>query len=132
MLALPLAWLAGGLAGDAFPRAGELAWASAAAVLVVGVLVAANARLPRTFMVALASAAGALRGYDGGATMAPGGADPLALAGAALAVFTLAALAPALVVSLRAAWALVAVRVAGSWIAAIGLLMLGWLARPAA
>jgi hypothetical protein len=30
------------------------------------------------------------------------------------------------VVSLVAAWARIAVRVAGSWIAAIGLLMLGW------
>jgi urease accessory protein len=34
-----------------------------------------------------------------------------------------------LVVSLRAAWARVAVRVAGSWIAAIGFLMLGWALR---
>jgi len=30
------------------------------------------------------------------------------------------------VVSLRKPWTLVTVRVAGSWIAAVGLLMLGW------
>ncbi|MBW2327674.1 MAG: hypothetical protein JRF45_14630 [Deltaproteobacteria bacterium] len=42
-----------------------------------------------------------------------------------LAVFVLVALVAALVVSLRAQWARVTVRVAGSWITAIGLLMLG-------
>ncbi len=131
MLALPLAWLAGGLAGAGLPGAGELDWASAAAVLLVGALVAANAHLARPAIVALACAAGVLRGFVDGATMAPDGADFLALAGAVLAVFTLAALAPALVVNLRAEWTRIAVRVAGSWIAAIGLLMLGWLARPA-
>jgi hypothetical protein len=35
------------------------------------------------------------------------------------------------VVVLRATWARVVVRVAGSWIAAIGLLMLGWTVRVA-
>jgi hypothetical protein len=35
------------------------------------------------------------------------------------------ALASALVVALRANWARIAVRVAGSWVAAIGLLVLG-------
>ena len=44
-------------------------------------------------------------------------------------VFVLVALAAALVVQLRASWAHIAVRVAGSWIAASGLLMLGWAVR---
>ena len=38
-------------------------------------------------------------------------------------------LAAALVVQLRVHWARIAVRVAGSWIAASGLLMLGWAVR---
>jgi hypothetical protein len=33
-------------------------------------------------------------------------------------------------VSLRTAWARIAVRVGGSWIAATGLLMIGWTLRP--
>ena len=41
----------------------------------------------------------------------------------------MATLLPALVVSLKQQWMRVAVRVAGSWIAAIAILMLGWLAR---
>ena len=48
------------------------------------------------------------------------------------AVFTLVALAASFVVPLRAAWARVAVRVAGSWIAAIGLLLIGWGVRSGA
>jgi len=39
------------------------------------------------------------------------------------------AVAAAFVVRLRAGWARIAVRVAGSWIAACGLLLLGWAAR---
>jgi hypothetical protein len=44
-------------------------------------------------------------------------------------VFVLVALGAALVVSLRAAWARIAVRAAGSWMAAVGLLMVGWALR---
>jgi hypothetical protein len=40
--------------------------------------------------------------------------------------FVLVALVSAFVVSVRAVWARLAMRVAGSWVAAIGLLMLGW------
>jgi urease accessory protein len=44
-------------------------------------------------------------------------------------VFALVAPVAAFVVQLRAGWARIAVRVAGSWIAASGLLLLGWAAR---
>jgi len=47
-------------------------------------------------------------------------------------VFTLTALVTSLVVPLRMVWARVAVRVAGSWIAAVGLLLLGWTLRSGA
>ena len=46
--------------------------------------------------------------------------------GLIFSVFVLLALAAAFVVQLQAAWARIAVRVAGSWIFASGLLMLGW------
>jgi hypothetical protein len=42
-------------------------------------------------------------------------------------VLVLTVLAAALAVSLQAAWTRIALRVGGSWIAAIGMLMLGWL-----
>ena len=56
-------------------------------------------------------------------------AAAVALLGLVFAVFVLAALAAALVVRLRADWTRIAVRVAGSWIATSGLLMLGWALR---
>ena len=49
--------------------------------------------------------------------------------GIAATLFVLVALVSAVVVSLRPAWTRVAVRVTGSWIAAVGLLMIGWLAK---
>jgi protein-S-isoprenylcysteine O-methyltransferase Ste14 len=53
----------------------------------------------------------------------------VALLGLVFAVFVLIALAAAFVDRLRAHWARIAVRVAGSCIAASGLLMLGWAVR---
>jgi hypothetical protein len=53
----------------------------------------------------------------------------LALFGISVALFLVVALIASLVVSLKAQWARITVRVAGSWIAAIGLLMLGWTYR---
>jgi hypothetical protein len=55
----------------------------------------------------------------------------LALLGISGAIFALVAIAAAFAVSLRTSWARVAVRVAGSWVAAIGLPMLGWWLRGA-
>jgi hypothetical protein len=44
----------------------------------------------------------------------------------AAAVFVCVALVAALVVTLRRPWTRIVVRAAGSWVAATGLLMLGW------
>jgi hydrogenase/urease accessory protein HupE len=78
----------------------------------------------------LAGVAGLVHGLADGATMMPGGAGALAIAGAVSAVFCLLAIVAAEVTTLRAGWARIAVRVAGGWIAAPGVLMLAWLARP--
>jgi hypothetical protein len=48
------------------------------------------------------------------------------LLGILVMLFVLAALASALVVSLKKPWTRIAVRVLGSWIAASGLLLFGW------
>ena len=80
-------------------------------------------------VAAFATIAGLLHGLVNGATMMPGGASPLAVAGAVTAVFCLLSIVSAEVTTLRVGWTRIAVRVAGSWIAAAGLLMLGWLAR---
>jgi hydrogenase/urease accessory protein HupE len=129
LLGLPGAWLVGGGIGIWFTVVDELAWQTTITFGFAGALVALNARLSRPILALLACSAGALHGYVNGATMTHAGADALSLLGAALAVFTLVTLTAALVVSREVYWQRIVVRVAGSWIAAVGILMLGWLAR---
>ncbi len=129
LLALPAAWLAGGLAGLAVPAVASLTVLTTGAFLALGGLVAAEARLRPGVIAAIAAAAGLLHGYLNGAAMAQMRLGALGLAGIVSTLFVFVALAAALVVSLRASWARVAVRVAGSWIVAIGLLLLGWSIR---
>lgn len=124
--ALPAAWLAGGLAGFAAGKAYLPASATSLSLIALGVLVAAGRRLPRALVTALAVAAGLAHGLFNGAALATARHDGMALAGivgAALVVTTLI-VAPGL--RLQATGARIAMRVAGSWIAAIGLLSLGW------
>jgi len=129
LLALPSAWLAGGAIGAAFPAAAMLPVLTTLTFGLAGALVALNARLPAVGVALFASAAGLLHGYMNGATLVPGGASTLALAGAATAAFCLFAILAAQVTIIQAGWARIAVRVAGSWVSAAGILMLGWLAR---
>lgn len=129
MLTLPAAWLTGGLLGSFFPAIGTLPWLTTLTFLSVGILIALALKMPRLLIAIIGAAAGLLHGLVGGATMAAGGSDLLSLIGASLAVFVVVTLVTALVASLRAPWTRIAVRVAGSWIGAIGLLMLGWLVR---
>jgi hypothetical protein len=44
-------------------------------------------------------------------------------------LFVIVAIVSALIVSLKQPWTRIVVRVAGSWVAAIGILMFGWLMR---
>ena len=77
-------------------------------------------------MTALALALGLVHGWLNGAAIAAAGREASGLVGISGAIFVLVALISALVVSLQRPWTRIAVRVAGSWIAAIGLLLLGW------
>jgi hydrogenase/urease accessory protein HupE len=97
--------------------------------VLLGVLIAVDWRLPSTGIGVLALLLGTLHGTLNGADLARDGRDPLAVIGIAASVFVLTTLSSAHVVSLSASWSKVAVRVAGSWIAAIGMLMFGWALR---
>ena len=74
---------------------------------------------------------GLLHGWLNGTAMAQAHLGVLGLAGIVATLFVTVALAAALVVAIRAPWGRVAVRVAGSWIVAVGLLLLGWSLRGA-
>jgi len=131
LFVLPTTWLLGGVLGLTF-GVGVIQLAPVASFLLLGGLVAADARLPLAATSALALILGLLHGYLNGVAMARPGLGALGVIGIVVCVFTLTALATSLVVPLRAAWARVAVRVAGSWVAAVGLLLLGWTFRPGA
>jgi hydrogenase/urease accessory protein HupE len=71
---------------------------------------------------ALATLLGLYHGYLSGTGLGTSTNSVVAVFGLVFSVFVLVALAAAFVVRLRAEWARIAVRVAGSWIAAGGLL----------
>jgi hypothetical protein len=74
---------------------------------------------------------GLVHGWMNGVGLAQAQSGALGMVGIASALFVVVALLAGPVVALQAAWARVVVRVAGSWIAAMGLLMLGWTVRVA-
>ena len=131
LFALPIAWLVGGLLGVSASAANDSALLSALWFVALGGLLAADAKLSLPALTAVAALLGLIHGYLNGAGMGTPDTAVLALTGLVSAVFVLVALAAASVVRLRAQWARIAVRVAGSWIVAIGLLMLGWSVRAA-
>ena len=98
-------------------------------VSAAGRIVAANAKLSLQVITGLAALLGLYHGYLNGTGLGLSGTSAAVILGLIFAVFVLVALAAALVVQLRASWARITVRVAGSWIAASGLLMLGWAVR---
>jgi hydrogenase/urease accessory protein HupE len=126
MFTLPAAWLLGGLAGlsTASVSAGPLA--AACWFVLLGGLVVADAKLSLRSMTLLGAVLGLVHGTLNGTGMGLSAAAVVALLGLAGTVFVVIALVAALCVALRSPWARVAVRAVGSWIAASGLLLLGW------
>jgi urease accessory protein len=131
LFVLPVAWLLGGIIGLAVHGGASPSWTALSFVLLGG-LVALDARLPLGATTLLAALLGLGHGYLNGASLAGPGLGTVGLLGMVAAVFTLVALAASFVVPLRAVWARLVVRVAGSWIAAIGLLLIGWAIRSGA
>jgi urease accessory protein len=131
LFVVPPAWLLGGLAGFAVGSPLLPGTVTAASFLVLGGLTAADRRLVPWAVTTLAAALGLLHGWLNGAGIAEAGREALGLFGIVSAIFVLVALLAAFVIRLRPPWTRIAVRVAGSWIAAIGLLLLGWGLRGA-
>jgi hydrogenase/urease accessory protein HupE len=129
LFALTASWLLGGIAGYVVGRAPFPGMVTTASFLLPGALIAMDRRLPPAVVSAIAIAVGLLHGCLNGSGIADERREALALVGVASVVFVVVAIMSALVVSVRPPWTRVAVRVVGSWIAAIGLLMLGWKLR---
>ena len=125
---LPMAWLLGGFLGASakvlLPN--SLSWVP---LLVLGSLVAADIRLPATATTALAVALGLFFGLANGYAIAQAGPGVRGVVGIVGAVFVVTTLGAACAVAWQSGWLRIAWRVVGSWIAASGLLLLGWSLR---
>jgi len=129
LFTLPAAWPLGGLLGLTSSASNGNAILSAIWFLLLGGLLAGDAKLSPRLTTALSALLGLYHGYLNGTGMGQSGSAAIVLLGLASGVFVLIALASALVIRLRAEWTRIAVRVAGSWIVASGFLMLGWSIR---
>lgn len=129
LFVLPTAWFLGGLVGlNTSTTAGSTALACLS-FLILGGLLAADAKLSLRLLTALSAFVGFSHGFLNGAGLGTPQDPILVLLGLVLAVFVLVAIAAAFVVRLRYQWTRVAVRVVGSWVVASGLLLLGWSVR---
>ena len=129
LVTLPAAWLAGALAGLSTAVVSPASLWTSLWFLLMGGLVLADAKLSLSGITVLGAIVGLIHGYFNGTGMGFSVHSVSAALGLASAVFVLVLLVAALVVRARAHWARIAVRVGGSWVAASGLLMLGWSMR---
>jgi len=132
LLAVIVAWALGGIAGLLIAPAVVWTAITTGSSLLLGALLAADRELPTAAVVGLGALVGLIHGFLNGAESAAAGIGLVGLVGSLAALAVLATLMSAAAVSLAEGWTRIAVRVAGSWIAAIGILMLGWLFRPGA
>jgi hypothetical protein len=130
-LVLPLSWLVGGLGGLLVGRELHLALLCAALVTAVGVLAALGPalRLGKRFLRGGTAALPLLFGLVAGSSLAGHGGALQALLGEAVAIAVVTALLLMALDPPHPRWLALGLRVIGSWIAASGLLMLGWLSR---
>jgi hydrogenase/urease accessory protein HupE len=136
---LPATWLLGGLVGMLISSAPELSrpvlsGIIAATFLVPGLLALSDLAVPTMVVTCVAAFVGLIHGFfDAGGLREEGAATSvgiLQIIGMSVILFLLVTLLSALVISLRKPWWLrIVARVAGSWIAAAGLLLLGWSLR---
>ena len=123
---LPSAWLAGSVLGMTFPANASPSWATGLAFLLAGGLVAGDRNLPLVVVSGLVAILGTFHGFLTGAALARTPSAKLELASEWIALIIVVTLVAGLVVSLKAFWARIIVRVLGSWIGATGLLLIGW------
>jgi len=133
LFALPVAWLVGSTTGVWLAPQLTLPQAEIILTIGLGALLAADRPLPLAFVVSLAILLGLSHGILNGSELArtPSNGQMVAV-GVTVALFAAVSLLAGQAASVRVRWARTAVRVAGSWIAAIGLLMLGWAIRARA
>lgn len=131
LAALPLAWFIGGLIAfwAPAPPAQILSIDAALAFLGIGALLATNADLRPALCIVVGVVVGLLRGAADLAGAAASLPHAISLLGMSASVFVVFAIAASVTLPLKRLWMIVAARVGGSWLAALGLLLAGWVWR---
>ena len=129
IMAVPIAWLTGALIGVQVPEIPPLPAIGIVSLIVLGLLVAFDLKLPDWCIATLGGVFGLLHGFLNGVALSAAPERGLNLLGIVTTVFVLVLLVSATAASQRSGWTRVAVRVAGSWVVAVGMLMFGWLFR---
>jgi urease accessory protein len=127
LFALPVAWLVGSAAGLLLAPQVTLPVVETIVTIALGALLAADCPLPFAAVGGLAILLGLLHGSLNGTELTKTNASgQITAAGVAAALFVVVSILAGQTASVRVPWVRIAVRVAGSWIAATGLLLLGW------
>ena len=130
LFSLPLAWLTGSIVASSleFPQF-TVPVTMTLVTIALGLLLAADKPLPPALITGIAILLGLLHGSVDGSELSRTRSSEIITAGAAIAIFLIVSLLGGQAASIRVTWARVALRVVGSWIVAIGILMLGWSLR---
>ena len=126
---LPMTWFLGGLCGTmigfepSFP-------VPVISFLLLGLLIAADIALPLQSVMIITLVIGTMHGFLNGLVL-KSGPGVSGLFGITAALFVLLTLLSSFVVTLRKNWTRIVIRVIGSWVAASGMLMIGWYLKAA-
>ena len=123
LFVLPLAWFVGGLLGVIIEGLPTLPVAGIS-FFILGVLVAADLNLSQKWFTAIVVAVGFVHGVLNGVALKEG-AGILGLIGIMATLFVIVSIVSGFIVSLKKPWTRIVVRVAGSWVAAVGMRLVG-------
>jgi urease accessory protein len=132
VVVFPLGLLAGLVSGQALGFASAGSVADAGMIVVLGLLLAANVRIPTAALCTLALGVALMRGAANAGDAGPESSLVLFAAGLTVAGYAAITLIMAVTLAFRGtdgspslAWRAIAIRALGSWVAAIGLMMGG-------
>ena len=127
---LPVAWLTGSAVGLWLAPPITLPLAEIILTIALGLLLATASRLPLTWLAGLTILLGLFHGLLNGSELPKtSSSSQISIAGVGVSLFVAVSLLAGQASTVHIPWLRVAVRVLGSWIVAIGLLMLGWAMR---
>lgn len=124
----PLGLLAGGVLSLVLPNPPFIPAVSVALIAITGLAVAAAINVPLPVLIGLAAAMGIVHGYQNGREMTVTTDQLLFISGVTAIGYAVVTMATASAIAfLKGAggWRAIALRASGSWVAAVGILVLG-------